>query len=86
MLPEDKDCLIHLSINSIQPQPETEQVLIKEPLNSWRNKTGPKMALEYVLEIANYLFPQGKYIWGSVLGSVIAAMHKTGYVSGLCGA
>lgn len=86
MLPEDKVCLIHLSINSIQPRPDTEQVLIKESLNSWRDKAGPKMGLGYVLEIANYLLPQWKCVWGSILGTVIAVVHKMGYISGLGGA
>lgn len=58
MFPEDKDCLTHLSINSIQPQPDTEQVLIKESLNSRRKNAGLKMGLEYVLERANCLLPQ----------------------------
>lgn len=41
------------------------------------------MGLEYILEIANYLFPQWKCVWGSVLDTVDAAIHKSGYISSL---
>lgn len=44
------------------------------------------MGLGYVLEIANYLLPQWKCVWGSILGTMIAAVHKMGYISGLGGA